>query len=75
MKIFLFKRIDELTEYYHSEGGLVVVANDLEDAKNQIADDTNMQITDEEWANVKVFELAEKYERQMFIFPDAGCCG
>jgi hypothetical protein len=76
MKLFLFKRIERVSDSYHSEGGLVIVANDLEHAESLIADNEFIEPTGMEWAEAKVFELAqgEDYQPAVFVFPDAGCC-
>lgn len=73
MKLFIFEDVGELTYNYHSGGGLVVVAKDEELAKKLIATNEYINLTDEEWSKVVVYETNETEER-MFIFPDAGCC-
>lgn len=76
MKIFIFPYIDQLTCNYHPEGGMVIVAKDEEHAKELISSDENIRLTEEEWSEVVVYDLAEgqKTTTEMFIFPDAGCC-
>lgn len=81
MKIFVLEAID-LTTSYHSSGGLVVVAKDIEQAKALVATykptgyapSLNV-VTDEEWAAADVYELrGSKHEPKVRVFPDAGCC-
>lgn len=38
MRLFIWQRVDNLTYHYHPEGGLVVVAKDLERARELIKD-------------------------------------
>lgn len=74
MKLFLFERIEQLTEYYHPEGGMAIVANDDEHARTIIADMEYIEPTDEEWNTKIVYELAGDYPPTVHVFPDAGCC-
>lgn len=68
--------VKQLTENYHPEGGLVIIADSLEDAKRHIetvwSDYT--QITDEEWESADVYELAEDHPIKTWCFPNTGCC-
>jgi hypothetical protein len=88
MNVYILDRVDELTWSYHEEGGMVVVAGDLEDAKTFVAasstpkygDDEDddgerrPRVSDEEWANAKVLPLAGEHERAIHIHEDSGCC-
>jgi len=84
VKAFVFPRIDTLTSSYHSEGGLLIIAEDRADAERQIAahndapsswyDKPNLHPTDDEWDSAVVYELAGDAEPRIFLFPDAGCC-
>lgn len=74
MKIFIFSRIDKCSYNYHSEGGLVIIAHDVDSAKELISTNDSIIITDEEWNDVEIFELAEKVSERCWVFPDAGCC-
>lgn len=72
--IFIFERIGQLSYNYHSEGGLVIIAKDIDEAKEIIKVDKNIQPTEEDWKEVKVYKLKEEVESRYFTFPDAGCC-
>ena len=74
MKIYIFEYINQLTNSYHTEGGLVVIAKDKRRAKQIIAMDDFIDISEDEWKKVKVMELAKDYKEECIIFPDAGCC-
>jgi hypothetical protein len=59
-----------LTDSYHDGGGLIVVAESLEEAQkvNPAIGKTNPD---------KVFDLPKKYDKEagyQCIFPDSGCC-
>lgn len=85
MKIYIIQRVENLTDNYHSEGGLAIVANDDEHAKflfieyaNGVRKDSHYDldvvVTDAEWQSAKVYELSQDAEPAVFVFPDAGCC-
>jgi len=74
MKVFIFERIDKLTDNWHPEGGLVIIANDIEHAKEVISANSQIAVTEEEWAKVESFELANEAELKFWTMPDAGCC-
>lgn len=70
MKLFVFDYISDLTNSYHSGGGLIVVAEDLEAAKA-----VNPNIRDQQ--PDKVFDLPKKHDKDagyQTVFPDEGCC-
>lgn len=75
MKIFIWERVENLTDSYHHEGGLVIVAESLNDARALYL---------KEYPNMKDCEALEidpdfsysviSDEAKVFLFPDAGCC-
>lgn len=74
MKLFIFERVDDCgSGCYHPEGGIVVVAKDLEAAKLQV-ENIGGSLTEEELNDVSVYELANNNEEEIYVFPDAGCC-
>jgi len=74
MKIFVFKRIDKCSDRYHEEGGLVIIAKDVEHAKELLKTDKSIEVTDKEWETVESFALADNVEPKFWAMPDAGCC-
>ena len=74
MRIFIFEDLNQVSSRYHSEGSLAVIAKDKEHVKELIKDYDYIEIMDEEWENVVVYELNGDVEPKIFIFPDAGCC-
>lgn len=72
MKIFVWERVSECTTSYHSEGGVVVVAEHLEEAKN-MAKEVDCIIGDDEHPSLTL-DVSEESEKRVLIMPDAGCC-
>lgn len=76
MKLFLFQRIEQVSGNYHPEGGLVIVASDIDEAMELIAKDENITVTGEDWGRVVTYPLSSDfgYMPFVYVFPDAGCC-
>ena len=74
-KIFIWERVDGATGNWHTEGGVVVIAESLETARDYlrgIVQDNCEALTVEPDAT---FDLAnDDVEPESFIFPDSGCC-
>lgn len=74
MKLFILD-VAQLTSAYHSGGGLVIVARDIERAKEIIdgySKDT--EPTQDEWDSATIYDLYGDYEEETYFFPNAGCC-
>jgi len=89
MNVYIFKDVMQLTDRYHSEGGLVIVVKDEEQVANLINGankityketddftlaDADIELTEEEWGNVIIYPTDETVEPAIYVFPDAGCC-
>lgn len=72
MKIYIWNQIEQLTYRYHSNGGAVVIAKDIEEALELLKKE-DAKITKEEISEVEIFDVKAK-ESKVWIFPDAGCC-
>lgn len=79
--IYIFEMSEGLTNSYHSGGGLVVIAENIETAHNLIKNhktedcyrptiNLNNPISDP----IFTIELKEDIQNKVFLFPDAGCC-
>lgn len=74
MKIFIWSHVRQCSQNYHSDGGVVVIAESVE-AAVALANANNGCIVD-----LKVdgppdtFELVGDAVPSAYIFPDAGCC-
>ena len=80
MKIFIWKRIKEATDHYHTEGGVVVIAKSENSARhlanNWISEESyngNCKIYDGEQPDL-ILDCVGDIDPTVFVFPDAGCC-
>ena len=72
MQVFIWDDIKQLTGNYHSGGGAVAIADNLERAIELIkAESPAAQMDEQPVALVCPTDYAEE---RVFIFPDAGCC-
>jgi len=89
MKIFVWQCAGDLTTSWHSGGGLVIVAESLEQARDMMKQNisgTKKDYDNPVWSRMKkkapplteepLFEasLRGKHEAQLMVFPNAGCC-
>lgn len=81
MKIMIFERLDGLTNCYHQEGGLVIIAKNIDSAKKLVEQkkfkeciDEDFELSQEDLAKAKVLELSGSHKEEIIIFPDTGCC-
>jgi hypothetical protein len=72
--MFVFQYNAQVSENYHSGGGLMVIAKDEEHVKELFENEKYIKIEDDEWNSVVVYELKNDEEPKIFVFPDAGCC-
>jgi hypothetical protein len=78
MTLYIWKRVLNLTDNYHSEGGALAVAASLERARALIADGrerydmerpSGVHMQEPDYA----FEIGDEPELAV-VFPDKGCC-
>lgn len=72
MKVFIWQRVSQCTDNYHSEGGVVVFANTEEDARRMANTKEGCCIEEAEKPD-HVRDVADG-EEMVFIFEDSGCC-
>lgn len=70
MNAYVWQYVDGLTENWHPEGGTVVIAKTLEEARAMLPPDCGAQKQEPD----AVYTLKVKAEAKVWIFPDAGCC-
>ena len=76
MKVFIWKNIKKLTDNYHSDGGLVIVAETLQRAI-ELAEARGVEFSKGDYDELtpsNVYNTDDSAEEKVFIFPDAGCC-
>ena len=71
MKVFVWDYIDLLTNSYHSSGGLIVFAENVERAM-ELA--TMQGVTFSNSDSLVDVRIVDGGEEKVYIMPDAGCC-
>lgn len=74
MNVYIFEDCSDLTDSWHSGGGLVVIARDSDHVAELISSDPNIQLSDVDWQEVKIVRAADDAEPAVYVFADAGCC-
>lgn len=74
MKVFIWDYVEKLTDNYHSDGGLVVIADNEQDARIIAMERGVVFKGDEELKTYKLDDTHLGMENEVFIFPNAGCC-
>lgn len=72
MKVFVWEELDNVSPNYHSEGGLLVVAESLS-AAIFLAESKDFVVVGETEPN-HVYETTDDVEPRVLVFPNAGCC-
>ncbi len=76
--IFIFEDVDEVSDNYHKEGGVIFVASNREEVEDMAKLNGNILLTSEDWKEVKIFTICNcndsEKKSEVFVFPDAGCC-
>lgn len=73
MKIFIWQSIENATQSFHSGGGVVAVAESLEQAIS-MAEAEGVRFGSQYDSEPVELELSGEQEPRVFVFPDAGCC-
>jgi hypothetical protein len=71
MKVFVWSYISNLTDSYHSGGGLIVFAETEERAK-ELASAEGVTFTEDDSPND--VRAVDGGSEAVYIMPDAGCC-
>ena len=81
MKVFVWERLSCVSENYHQEGGLLIIAKDMSRAIEIVqekVDTTSGYYKVDCDAKTKeptlVYDTTDDAEERAMIFPDAGCC-
>lgn len=74
MKVFVWENVEQVSNNWHSDGGVVVFAND-ESRAREIANSTpGCNIKDNEVPSDIRDLRGSKNKEAVYIFPNAGCC-
>ena len=80
MKVFVWQKIENCTEHYHSEGGVVVFAETEERARWLANQDRIENGWTEQGCRIDPTEMPDYVaecpgaDEKVFVFPNAGCC-
>lgn len=83
MKLFLFPDLDKVSNRYHSNGGVVVLARSREHAEQLCAEHVDETGWESEpcpivldWTQVREWDVHQEDDEQghVWVMPDAGCC-
>lgn len=77
MKMFLWQRVSNATGSCHDEGGIVVLAENLERARELLLSRPAIPKSCQALAVDPDFSCkisGPKIEEDVWVFPDAGCC-
>lgn len=76
MNIYIWNHLNHVTNSYHDEGALSVVARNLDHAKELVkARLAHLEdLPDLDTRPDAVYTLADTEEPAVFIFPNSGCC-
>lgn len=72
MKVFVWERVRRCSTSYHPEGGVVVFAATLDEARDLANGEAGCRIEEDEQPD-EIRDCADGPKR-VFIMPDAGCC-
>jgi len=72
VNVYIWERVEFATSNYHTEGGVVIFADSLDEARTLANAVEGCEIKETEQPNeVRPCATGEK---KVFIMPDAGCC-
>jgi len=76
LKLYLWEYVDHVSDNWHPEGGLVVIAEDMKRAMELIYIEGCIKLSSKELEEVIIYDLnpLKTYEEKIYVFPDAGCC-
>lgn len=78
MKAFVWKRLEKVTDNWHPEGGVLVIAQTLDKAQEMLAAanirDVSESALPAPYLEMDIDTRAQNVDPQIVVFPDAGCC-
>ncbi|KKM77696.1 hypothetical protein LCGC14_1367480 [marine sediment metagenome] len=73
MKVFIWEYVARMSDSYHCDGGVVVLAAALARARTLANSNNGCQIQEHEQPSA-IFTLQVDHEEKVFYMPNAGCC-
>lgn len=73
--MYVWESVNELTNNYHDGGGLVIISNDLESARELLKQSISLKSKCEALKVDPDYVTSVTAEKdKIFIFPNEGCC-
>ncbi len=73
-KMFVWEVVDGLTSNYHDGGGVMVIADNLDVARQLLKENVTSNKSEVFTREPDYSTSVGSEEDKVFIFPDAGCC-
>jgi hypothetical protein len=73
MFAYLWYRISHVSDRYHPNGSLLVIATCLADARSLVLESIGTQCEALRIEPTRTWTVPEDSSRELFVFPDAGC--
>lgn len=70
MNVYIWDSTWPVTDNWHADGGLLIVAESLEDARSAWKGDVEATKADPD----RIIPTQPGVEPMVLVFPDAGCC-
>lgn len=74
MNVFVWKELGQVSDSYHSGGGLLIVAKDMVHAKALAAEHGHIVIDIDPDLEMRLAPDSMDNEARVIVFPDSGCC-
>lgn len=74
MKLYIWERVEHVTSNYHDEGGLMVIAEDLGEARALVSEECGKDCGAMTAEPDRVVTVAGEALKGVTTFPDSGCC-
>jgi len=74
VKVFIWEECDYVSDRYHDDGGLTVVARGLEAARRLIAETCPKKCAALTADPTLELDVVDPGEERIFVFRNAGCC-
>ena len=72
MNVYIWNQVEQCSDNYHREGGVVVFANSMAEARRLANEQPGCAIKDTE--NPDEVRECGNGEKKVYIMPNAGCC-
>lgn len=76
MNLYIWQDLDRMSDSYHTEGGLVVIAPTLHAARERLRATPGIPADSDAFAKEPsaTYEIGVEHDECVIDFPNAGCC-